>query len=86
MVDQEETPAAPGVGLKGQVACPLLGRQAPALILHLPNQPTGRENPAHPQAFTRVIAIAMANRIDQHFLEPQLQGGNLLAALDRFQQ
>ena len=28
----------------------------------------------------------MAHRIDQHFLEPELQGGKLLSALDRFQQ
>jgi hypothetical protein len=48
-----------------------LQRHALTLILNLPDQPEGAFNPSHPQAFGGVTVVAMANGIDQGFMQPK---------------
>jgi hypothetical protein len=86
MVDQEEAPAPTGVGFKGQGASALLGRQSMALVLHLPDQPEGTLNSAHPQTFGGVSVVAMADGIHQGFMEAQFQLRLELAAGHRFEK
>jgi hypothetical protein len=42
--------------------------QSTALILNLPNQPMGRENPSHAQLFLGIFRVAMSHSIDQRFV------------------
>ena len=42
------------------------------LILHLPDQPIGREDAANAELLSGVLSVAMANGIDQGFMQSQL--------------
>jgi hypothetical protein len=44
-----------------------------SFVLHLPDQPEGTLNSAHPQTFGGVSVVAMAHGIDQGFMEAQFQ-------------
>ena len=43
-----------------------------SLVLYLPHQPVGGFNAPHSQAFGWVATVAMADRIDQCFLQTKL--------------
>lgn len=44
-----------------------------SFVLHLPDQPEGTLNSAHPQTLRGVSVVAMAHGIDQGFVEAQFQ-------------
>lgn len=44
-----------------------------ALILNLPDQPVGSEDPSNAQTFAGVTGIAMTHGIDNGFLQSKLQ-------------
>ena len=57
LVDQKQAPASGGTMVRG----------------HLPDQPEGTLNSAHPQAFGGISVVAMAHAIQQGFMEAQFQ-------------
>ena len=55
-----------------QSCCTGLLWKATTLILNLPHHPIGREDAANAQLLSGVLSVAMANSIDQGFMQPQL--------------
>ena len=52
----------------GQDPTPFLNRQSHSLVLDLPDQPMGREDPANPDAFTSIFSIPVANGVHESFV------------------
>jgi hypothetical protein len=83
LVDQKQSPASGGAMVQGQLTQGALAwaaliwaalkSKSRALVLHLPDQPEGTLNSAHPQTFGGVSVVAMAHGIDQGFMEAQFQ-------------
>ncbi len=57
-----------------------------ALILDLPDQPVGSENPADAQTFVRVTCIAMTHGIHNGLLQSQLQPARGFLAINRIEK
>jgi len=96
LVDQKQSPASGGAMVQGQLTQGALAwaaliwaalkSKSRALVLHLPDQPEGTLNSAHPQTFGGVSLIAMADGIDQGLMKAQFQLRLELAAGHRFQK
>jgi hypothetical protein len=85
VVDQKQTPTGHGFDHVRQAIAPGLTRQAGPFILNLPDHPTGCDDPPYSQALERITAIAVADRIDQRFVETQLELGLLFRTVDGLQ-
>ena len=57
-----------------------------ALILNLPDQPVGSEDPSNAQTFAGVTGIAMTHGIHDRFLQPKLKPAGGFLAIHRFEQ
>jgi hypothetical protein len=96
LVDQKQSPASGGAMVQGQlIQGALVGvaliwaalkSKSRSFVLNLPDQPEGAFNPSHPQAFGGVTIVAMANGIDQGFMQPKGQLRLELATVHRFEQ
>jgi hypothetical protein len=91
LVDQKQSPTSGGAMVQGQlIEGPLLQAslkgESRSLILNLPDHPEGTFNAAHPQTFGGVAVVAMANGINQGFMETQFQLRLELAAGHRFKK
>ena len=71
-MDQKQPTAAGSIEGRRQGCCAGLLWEAATLILNLPNHPIGREDAANAQLLGRVLGVAMANGIDQGFMQSQL--------------
>ncbi len=71
-MNQEQSTATAGMGFIGERRLASIARQSTALVLHLPDQPMGREDSPNPQGFRRILVIAMTNGIHQSFMQPKL--------------
>ena len=71
-MDQEQPTPAGSIESRRQGGCAGLLWEAATLILNLPDQPIGREDAANTELLSRVLGIAMANSIDQGFMQSQL--------------
>ena len=71
-MDQEQPTAAWSIeGMRQDCGSGLLW-EAATLILNLPDQPIWREDAANTELLGRVIGVAMADGIDQGFMQSQL--------------
>ena len=71
-MDQEQPTAAGSIAGRRQGCCAGLLRKATPLILNLPYQPIGREDAANTELLGGILSVAMANGIDQGFMQSQL--------------
>jgi hypothetical protein len=86
VVDQEESPAALGLGAGGKVVLAGMAGHTGTFILNLPDHPAGGHDPPHPQAFAGIAAVAVPHRVDEGLLQAQLKLGLTHGATDRFEQ
>jgi hypothetical protein len=82
-MDQEDASAARGVNTIRKAGQAMLPRHPLPLVLHLPNHPTGSENPPHPQGLGWIAAVAMPHSIHERFLKTELEFRQGLASGDR---
>ena len=71
-MDQKQPTAAGSIEGWRQGCCAGLLWEAATLILNLPDHPIGREDAANTELLGRVLSVAMANGIDQGFMQSQL--------------
>ena len=71
-MDQEQPTPAGSIESRRQGSCAGLMWEAATLILNLPDQPIGSEDAANSELLGGVLGVAMANGIDQSFMQPQL--------------
>ena len=71
-MDQKQPTPAGSIKIRRQGGCAGLLWEAATLILNLPNHPVGREDAANTELLGGILGIAMANGIDQGFMQPQL--------------
>ena len=71
-MDQEQPTAARSIEGRRQGCCSGLLWKTATLILNLPDHPIGREDAANTELLVGVLGVAMANSIDQGFMQPQL--------------
>jgi len=71
-MDQEQPTPAGSIESRRQGGCAGLLWEAATLILNLPDHPVGSEDAANTELLGGVLGIAMANGIDQGFMQPQL--------------
>jgi len=69
VVDEEQSSTGNGFDGRFLDLCAGLGRQTGTFILNLPNQPMGGHNPAHPQTFRGIAAVAMAHGVYKGLME-----------------
>jgi hypothetical protein len=86
LVDQKQSPPSGGAMVQGQLVGAALKSKSGSFVLHLPDQPEGTLNSAHPQTFGGVSVVAMAHGIDQGFMEAQFQLRLELPAGNRFKK
>jgi hypothetical protein len=70
-VDQKQSTAAGSIKRGRQSCCTGLLWKATTLILNLPDHPIGREDAANAELLGGVLSVAMANGIDQGFMQSQ---------------
>ena len=71
-MDQEQPTAAGSIEGRRQGCCSGLLWKAATLILNLPDHPIGCEDAANTKLLGGVLSVAMANGIDQGFMQSQL--------------
>ena len=71
-MDQEQPTAAGSIEGRRQGCCSGLLWKAATLILNLPDHPIGCEDAANTKLLGGVLSVAMANGIDQSFMQSQL--------------
>ena len=71
-MDQEQPTPAGSIENRRQGGCAGLLWEAATLILNLPDHPVGREDAANTELLGGILSVAMANGIDQGFMQSQL--------------
>ena len=71
LVNQEQSPSTPGIGTIGQRSGTGMPGESIPLVLHLPDQPIGRQDPPDPQALVLILCIAMTHGIDESLMQAE---------------
>jgi hypothetical protein len=86
VVDQKQATTRGCISPFGQACSSPAEGETGTFILDLPNPPTGRFDAPDADRLMGITAIAMAHRVDQGLLQPQLQTGLELVATHGLQQ
>ena len=71
-MDQEQPTAAGSIEGRRQGCCAGLVWEAATLILNLPDQPIGRQDPTNAKLLGWIFVIAVADGIHKRLMQPQL--------------